>query len=436
MDSVRELINGFREHKKSFILHDNVCVMAILVDAYLDPTGKLKEEVSDACIYLDETAIEKTTGSVMRHHTYYPQQIRLAKSLKNRYAMMLKQQLRVEKRKVFEQFTKCEFRILTSGSKLDKYKHRLSDPDFNRHFDHEMFFTKDIIESCVFSCGSKNRLEHTLNLIRIEASKNSDTLFLVVADDSKNSFIPVLFCSNSEYTRKFSDMPNVLILLINSRPWCNQPTITGDIKFGKDKRLHSVKWTEVHADNYKKGMWITLRALTFQTVNNINPWLTVNVKNNSVVNPWTGVNKEASASSYLLKECVDGIQITTAGLPEGIMKLAVCKRKNQYHVGFVPERAESSVGNFDIVCDQFKIYHNYGVDIIEIETCMEPPLLLAYDHGKIVLSEDIGIGSRNVLTSLFFVDSVREVDELNDRPPENKQYLFTQLLFPDKRESS
>ena len=431
--SIRELINGFGERKKNFILHDNVYVMAILIDANLDPTGKMKEEVWDACIHNDEPNVERTTGSVMRNHTHsYPQQIRLANILRNRYAVMLKRWSGVEKQKVFKQFSRCEFRVLTSGSRLDKYKQRLSDPDFSRHF-YEIFDTEEFLNNyfSLIRCGSRNRMEHILKKIRDEASANTDTLFLVVADDSNNSFIPCLFCSNSEYTRQFSDVPNVLILVTNSRPWCNQPTITGDIEFGKGKPLHSVKWTEVHEDDYKKGMVITLRALTFETQNNINPWLTVNVKNNLAVNPWTGVNKEASASSYLLKECGDGIQISTVGLTEGIMKLVVCIRKNQHQLRFVPKGTESSVGNIDIVCDKFKICHNHGVDIIEIETCMEPPLLLAYDHGKMVLSENIEIAKRNA-AYLFFIDSVREVDEPVDRRLQNYkngQYLSRNFYF-------
>ena len=86
------------------------------------------------------------------------------------------------------------------------------------------------------------------------------------------------FAASQITPRQFSNSPNVLKLVINSKPWCNQPTITGDIEFGKGKLLHLVKWTEVHDDDYKKGMVVTLRSLTFETKNYINPWLTHNVK--------------------------------------------------------------------------------------------------------------------------------------------------------------
>ena len=79
VDSIREVINGLGEHKKNFILHDTIYVMALLVDVNLDPTGKLREEVWDAYIHNDGPAIKHTSGSVMRNHIYYPQQIRLAK---------------------------------------------------------------------------------------------------------------------------------------------------------------------------------------------------------------------------------------------------------------------------------------------------------------------------------------------------------------------
>ena len=424
VDSIREVIHGLGEHKKHFIMHDNIYVMALLVDANLDPTGKLREEVWDAYIHNDEPAIKQTSVSVMRNHIYYPQQIRLAKSLMNRYAVMLEKS--VEKNIVFEQFSKFEFRILTSGSRLDTYKQILYDTNFSHHSD-EILDTEDFLNSSLISCGSRYKMEHILENIRIEASKNPDHLFLVVADDSNDSFIPCLFCSNSDYAKNFCNSPNVLILVMNSRPWCNQPTITGDIAFGEGKQLHLVKWTDVHDEDYKKGMVVTLRALTFETKNNINPWLTHKKKGSTVI-PWIGVNKEVSASSYLLKKCGDGIEISTVGQSDGVMKLVVYTQRKQYHLGFVPE---SSVEEFVIVCDKFKIHQNYGVDIIEIETCMEQPLSLTYESSKIVLSKYTGIVSRNI-ANLFFVESVRKVEELNERhlqKCENKQYLSRNFYF-------